>query len=303
MVEGYSIQSGSLCCASKDDACIWLSVAPDAAEQSELQSRLGISAQAMESSLDPDEVARIEIKPDHLFLIWKRPESFDGRAFNVSSFGVVSSEKRLVVICASNSLLSSLEHDLQMTGPVDVLMALLAESVHHYLGHLRVVKQIAREIQHQFTRAMDNQQLAQMYNLSESLVYYVNAIQGNGAVLTLLRNHGQRQGFSDRQLDSLNDLIIENEQSYQQAKIHAKVFANLIESHGNLANNSMNRALRKLTLINVVFLPLNLIAGIGGMSEFSMMTSGVPWWMSFPVLIMCMGFVGAGMVYALRRMA
>jgi magnesium transporter len=65
----------------------------------------------------------------------------------------------------------------------------------------------------------------------------------------------------------------------------------------------MNRALRKLTLINVVFLPLNLIASIGGMSEFSMMTSGVPWWMSFPVLIACMGFVGAGMVLVLRRMA
>ena len=96
---------------------------------------------------------------------------------------------------------------------------------------------------------------------------------------------------------------MENEQSYQQAKIHAKVFANLIEAHGNLANNSMNRALRKLTLINVVFLPLNLIASIGGMSEFSMMTSGVTWWVSFPALLTCMGLLGAVMVVALRRMA
>jgi magnesium transporter len=303
MIEGYCIDRGALHRTSGEQATVWLCVAPDAAEQLEMHRGLGIGAQAIESSLDPDEVARIEVKPDHLFMIWKRPESFDGRAFNVSSFGVVLSEKRLVVICASNSLLSGLEHDPRMTGPLDVLMALLAESVHHYLGHLRVVKQIAREIQQQFTRAMDNQQLAQMYNLSESLVYYVNAIQSNGAVLTLLRNHGQRQGFSDGQLAALNDLIVENEQSFQQARIHAKVFANLIESHGNLANNSMNRALRKLTLINVVFLPLNLIAGIGGMSEFSMMTSGVPWWMSFPVLIACMGVVGAGMVLVLRRMA
>ncbi|THF29578.1 magnesium transporter CorA family protein [Pseudomonas atacamensis] len=303
MIEGYCIDCGALHRTSGEQATVWLCVAPDAAEQLNLHRRLGIGPQAMESSLDPDEVARIEVKPDHLFMIWKRPESFDGRAFNVSSFGVVLSEKRLVVICGSNSLLSGLEHDAQMTGPLDVLMALLAESVHHYLGHLRVVKQIAREIQQQFTRAMDNQQLAQMYNLSESLVYYVNAIQSNGAVLTLLLNHGQRQGFSDSQLAALNDLIVENEQSFQQARIHAKVFANLIESHGNLANNSMNRALRKLTLINVVFLPLNLIASIGGMSEFSMMTSGVPWWMSFPVLIACMGLVGAGMVLVLRRMA
>jgi magnesium transporter len=303
MIEGYWIQAGALQEAPEDEASIWLCVAPDANEQLSLRRRLGIGAQALESSLDPDEVARIEIKPDHLFLIWKRPESFDGRAFNVSSFGVVLSEQRLVVICASNSLLSSLESESDLNGPLDVLMALLAESVHHYLGHLRVVKQVAREIQQQFTRTMDNQQLGQMYNLSESLVYYVNAIQSNGAVLTLLRSHGQRHGFSTEQLDSLSDLIVENEQSYQQAKIHAKVFANLIESRGNLANNGMNLALRKLTLINVVFLPLNLIAGIGGMSEFSMMTSGVAWWFSFPTLIIGMAVLGAGMVFALRRMA
>jgi len=303
MIEGYGIECGALREALQDTASVWLCVAPDANEQSLLQKRLGIGAQALESSLDPDEVARIEIKPDHLFLIWKRPESFDGRAFNVSSFGVVLSEKRLVVICASNSLLSSLSGESQLNGPLDVLMALLAESVHHYLGHLRVVKQVAREIQQQFTRTMDNQQLAQMYNLSESLVYYVNAIQSNGTVLTLLRSHGQRHGFSAAQLDALNDLIIENEQSYQQARIHAKVFANLIESRGNLANNGMNLALRKLTLINVVFLPLNLIAGIGGMSEFSMMTAGTPWWLSFPALIVGMTLLGAVMVVALRRMA
>lgn len=303
MIEGYGIQSGALREAPQDTASVWLCVAPDANEQVLLQKRLGIGAQALESSLDPDEVARIEIKPDHLFLIWKRPESFDGRAFNVSSFGVVLSEKRLSVICASNSLLSSLADESQLNGPLDVLMALLAQSVHHYLGHLRVVKQVAREIQQQFTRTMDNQQLAQMYNLSESLVYYVNAIQSNGTVLTLLRSHGQRHGFSAAQLDALNDLIIENEQSYQQARIHAKVFANLIESRGNLANNGMNLALRKLTLINVVFLPLNLIAGIGGMSEFSMMTAGTPWWLSFPALIVGMTLLGAVMVVALRRMA
>ncbi|MFJ3485416.1 magnesium transporter CorA family protein [Pseudomonas sp. NPDC090202] len=303
MIEGYGIQSGALRETLQDKACVWLCVAPDAEEQQLLQGRLGIGAQALESSLDPDEVARIEINPDHLFLIWKRPESFDGRAFNVSSFGVMLSEQRLVVICASNSLLSSLAAESNLQGPLDVLMALLAESVHHYLGHLRVVKQVARELQQQFTRTLDNQQLAQMYNLSESLVYYVNAIQSNGTVLTLLRSHGQRHGFSAGQLDALNDLIIENEQSYQQARIHAQVFANLIESRGNLANNGMNLALRKLTLINVVFLPLNLIAGIGGMSEFSMMTAGTPWWLSFPALIVGMALLGAVMVVGLRRMA
>ncbi|AHD15405.1 magnesium transporter [Pseudomonas sp. FGI182] len=303
MIECYRTENGALHAAPEEQASVWLCIAPDTVEQSLLCSRLGVGAQVLESSLDPDEVARIEIKPEHLFLIWKRPESFDGRVFNVSSFGVVLSEKRLVVVCASNSLLAGVQHQGGMNTPLEVLMALLAESVHHYLGHLRVVKQVAREIQQQFERPMDNQHLVQMYSLSESLVYYVNAIQSNGSVLALLRSHGQRHGFGPDQLEVLNDLIIENEQSCQQAKIHAQVFANLIEARGNMANNSMNNALRNLTLINVVFLPLNLLASIGGMSEFSTMTAGTPWWVSFPALLLGMLVLGGAMAVALRRMA
>jgi magnesium transporter len=68
-------------------------------------------------------------------------------------------------------------------------------------------------------------------------------------------------------------------------------------------NNSMNNLLRKLTLINVVFLPLNLIASIGGMSEFSMMTAGTPWWVSYPLFLLAMMFGAGGMLLWLKRLA
>jgi magnesium transporter len=101
----------------------------------------------------------------------------------------------------------------------------------------------------------------------------------------------------------IDDLIIENNQCYKQAEIYSTVFSGLIDARGNLMNNSMNNLLRKLTLINVVFLPLNLIASIGGMSEFSMMTAGSPWWVSYPLFLTAM-MIGAGvMVLGLKRLA
>jgi magnesium transporter len=45
-------------------------------------------------------------------------------------------------------------------------------------------------------------------------------------------------------------------------------------------------------MINVVFLPLNLIAGIGGMSEFSMMTHGVDWKVSYSLFLIAMVLIG-----------
>jgi magnesium transporter len=50
--------------------------------------------------------------------------------------------------------------------------------------------------------------------------------------------------------------------------------------------------LKKLTLINVIFLPLNLLAGIGGMSEYSAMTEGIPKWASFSLFCLAMCALG-----------
>ncbi|MGV8209184.1 magnesium transporter CorA family protein, partial [Pseudomonas aeruginosa] len=54
---------------------------------------------------------------------------------------------------------------------------------------------------------------------------------------------------------------------------------------------------------NVVFLPLNLVASIGGMSEFSMMTAGAPWWVAYPLLLLGMLLLSGLMLAFLRRMA
>jgi magnesium transporter len=46
-------------------------------------------------------------------------------------------------------------------------------------------------------------------------------------------------------------------------------------------NVNQNKDIKRLTIISVVFMPLNLLAGIGGMSEFSMMTRWLPWPMAY----------------------
>jgi magnesium transporter len=50
--------------------------------------------------------------------------------------------------------------------------------------------------------------------------------------------------------------------------------------------------LKNLTLINIIFLPLNLIASIGGMSEFSMITKGIDWRLSYSFFTMAMILLG-----------
>jgi magnesium transporter len=51
----------------------------------------------------------------------------------------------------------------------------------------------------------------------------------------------------------------------------------LMDATVGFININQNRVLYRLTVLSVIFMPLNVIAGIGGMSEFSMMTKNIPW--------------------------
>ncbi|KPB27935.1 magnesium transporter CorA family protein [Pseudomonas syringae pv. syringae] len=306
MIQGLKLDNNQLlACDPQKAQVLWFSK-PDAGERRLLLERFHLDEHAVASALDPDEISRIEFHPDALFVIWKRPENYSGKdsfSFDVSSFGVLLSRDQLVLICDDEQPLSALGAHRPLDQPLDILLELLFNNIHHYLGHLKVIKMVARELQQKFNSSLENRHLLQMFNLSESLVYYINAIHSNGAVLTRLRNHAQGRQYAADSLALIDDMIIENDQCYKQAEIYSTVFAGLMDARGNLVNNSTNTLLRKLTLINVVFLPLNLIAGIGGMSEFSMMTAPLHWWVAYPALLLAMLGLGAAMVWGLRRMA
>ena len=59
-------------------------------------------------------------------------------------------------------------------------------------------------------------------------------------------------------------------------------------------NVNQNKDIKRLTVISVIFMPLNVLAGIGGMSEFTMMTEGIPWpiaYSSFAVGLVTIGWI------------
>ncbi len=72
----------------------------------------------------------------------------------------------------------------------------------------------------------------------------------------------------------------------------------LMDAAIGFINVNQNKDIKRLTIISVVFMPLNVLAGIGGMSEFTMMTAAVPWPVAYSlfsiglVVIGFMTFVG-----------
>ncbi len=67
------------------------------------------------------------------------------------------------------------------------------------------------------------------------------------------------------------------------------------------AANRTNRSVRRLTFITTIFLPLSLFAGIGGMSEWSMMTGPDNWRIAYPLFLLAMAVIGAVCYFFLKR--
>ena len=51
----------------------------------------------------------------------------------------------------------------------------------------------------------------------------------------------------------------------------------LMDATIGFININQNKRVNQLTVFSVVFMPINILAGMGGMSEFSMMTQGIEW--------------------------
>lgn len=299
MLKRFLLSDGKLVPSGTDESQIHIYIEPDAAERDTLQALFNIDNHTLSSALDPDEVSRVEFHPDHQFIIWKRPANptnHDGHTFDVTSVGLLLTKERLLIIAAEDFHLSDHE-GLSMPdlhSPVDVMLALLSRTIHEYLIQLKTIKKTAKDLQQKINASLQNEHLIRMFNLSEGLVYFINAISANGSVLTMLHNHAIKENLPQKVVDFMEDLLIENTQCYRLSTTYSTVFAGLMDARGNIINNNMNILIRNLTIINIIFLPLNLIAGIGGMSEYTMMTKGIPWplaYSAFGVVMLLIGLV------------
>ncbi len=295
MKQLFKIQHGALVASALDSAEVVVYAAPDEAEKQELLATLPLDRHAIESALDPDEISRVELDRDYTYIIWKRPNnaSFEQLLrFEVSSAGLFIRPGKLTVILGEDNIPFGSREFRGVTSPVDVVLRFLLHTVHHFVGHLKIIRQLTRELEAKLHTSMENRYLLQMFAIGESLVYYLSAIDANTSALTRLRSSAEKLGLSHEELAMMDDILIEQQQCSHQTQIYSSVLSGLMDARGNIINNNMNVLLKNLTLINVVFLPLNLIASIGGMSEFSMMTNGINWRVSYPLFIFAMLALG-----------
>jgi magnesium transporter len=75
----------------------------------------------------------------------------------------------------------------------------------------------------------------------------------------------------------------------------------LMDATIGFININQNKRVNQLTVFGVVFMPINILAGVGGMSEFSMMTQGIPWPLAYGGFLLAAAVVGSLTWVALKH--
>ncbi len=296
MTKFYKISQKSVVSTTDPaESTIKLLISPTSDEIRFAMDTYDIDEHSLVSAIDPDEVSRLEIESEHFAVIWKSPRRFtsDGTLkFEVSSMGLFVFKNELIILLPDDVSLFDAKYFQKVDSIRDVMLRLLSSSIFHFLGHLRVIDSLSNEIKSKVNSSMENKYLLQMFDLSESLVYYLNAISSNNAVLEKLRMNSRKLNLTSEELELLEDVTIDATQCYKQAEIYSSILTGLMDARGNVVNNNVNTLLKRLTIINTIFLPLNLLASIGGMSEYSTWTSGISWQMAYAFFMVGMVVIG-----------
>ena len=291
MRANFDIIGGRLVPTDNENSKIQVFTDPNETERMYLLGELELDEHTLASALDPDELSRIEFEPDHIAVISKRPKHYsaeDNFLFRVSSMGLYLFQDRLIAVLSDDVSIFDRGKDMSnITGGLpELLIRLLARSVAQFLSHIRTISMLVNELEEKLQSTVNNKHLLHMFKLNQSMTYYMSALSANSALIDRLRGYSAKIGFTAEHNELLEDLSVDNAQCYKQAEIYSVILGGLMDARTGVINNNLNLMMKRLTILTVIFLPLNVVASVFGMSEWTLIAEegfNLHWSISYPL--------------------
>ncbi|MCD8139886.1 MAG: magnesium transporter CorA family protein [Planctomycetaceae bacterium] len=303
MRRSYGIENGLLVEKETEPAPVIVYISPDEAERRGLIEYDELDEHTLLSSLDPDELARLEFEPEHVAMIFKRPcnQTITGGEnahleFKVASVGLFLFQEKLIVVQSQDMPIypggRPVNRDFSLR---EVLLRMLYRTIMHFLEHLKAINMMVDAIEKEINRSSENRHLISLFALEKSLVYYVNAINSNNALLQKMRNNVGKMGFSPEETDVLDDIIIENTQCGRQAEIYTNILAGMMDARASIVSNNLNVLMKTLTMITICLQVPTMVVSIFSMNVDLPIPSHNNWafWFVMGLSVMALlGFMG-----------
>ena len=282
MFKSYNISDGRIVeCPEDSIGPIQLYSNPTDEDREFLVQECGIDEHTYYSALDEDEISRVEYETNHIAVILKQPRRYnrdDKLIFRVASAGAFLFRDKIIIVQADSvPIFEYGKMPLRGNTIPGVLLRLVYHSTRHFLENLRIIRSISDTFENKMETSVTNKALAGIFSLLKGLTYYGSAISANLLLLLKLKADARKIGFTEEEIDFLEDITVENKQCDNLSKIYSEILSDMTSARVSIVNNNLSNIMKYLAVINLIFMPINVLTGMGGMSEFSVMTQGI-WW-------------------------
>ncbi|MBE2205822.1 MAG: magnesium transporter CorA family protein [Chthoniobacterales bacterium] len=285
-------EGGRLVPCAQGEAQVIVYNSPTIEDEADLLDFHNIDYHTLQSSLDPDELSRLEFEHDHAALIFKRPKSFcadDNFLLKLTSTGVFLYEDYLVVVMPDDAPLFEGRVPFQMHSIQDVILRLLYQSISHFEGHLKAINMLSDSLERRIITSMETRYLLNMFTLEKSLIYILNSINSNAALLDKMKLAAEKLGLDHDQTNILDDIAIENQQCLRRSEIYSQVIADLMDARASIVSHNLNILIKQFTIWTIAIMLANLVVGVFSMNVKLPLPMEVEMWPFYLINILALG--------------
>lgn len=256
MLNRFSIVNNKI--TPTPDGNVYVYFNPNEEEKRFLIESFALDEHTLLSSLDAEEVARLEFEPTHMALILKCPQNYTAKDyyfFRVLSIGSFLFNDKLIIICAEE--IHGLFHGkqfLKVNSLPDLLFKLIYRFIFQFYEHLKIINKISDDLENKINEAMGNKYLLNLFSLEKSLVYYLNAISSNGILIEKIKTYSSKININTEDSELLDDIIIENTQCLKQADIYSNILASMMDARVSIVSNNLNILMKTLNIITILIM-------------------------------------------------
>jgi magnesium transporter len=302
--------------AVKEGGFIWLDYyKPTKENLNVLVDKIGIHPLSVEDCLDENQVPKIEYFPNNTFILFN--------AFSYKEKTLFIDEVNLFI--GKNFLITVSGHNSDIRRPLNGVERIVSNDSQNVKGGPAFLMQVVLDyIVDQkflaFDALEDELEASEDSVIEDPATFNPKELMRLRKYLLILRKSLFHEReilvkicrldcpfITDKAIFHYRDIYDHLAKIFELAETYREIVTNLMELYTSLLNNLMtkmsnetNISVRRLTLIATVFMPLTLLASIGGMSEWSMMTGPDNWKISYPLFLVGMVVI-AGINYIIIR--
>jgi magnesium transporter len=304
--------------ATSEGGFVWFNFyQPSREVLSSLVKSLGIHPLSVEDCFDEEQVPKIEHFAGNTFIIFNS-FSYSKSSLFIDEVNLFIGKNYFISVSGHNSEgrrpLNNIEEIIEngntnaKTGP-DFLMHIVLDFLVD--AKYKAFDDMEEELENAEESLLDDVekfQPLQLINMRKNLMRLRKTLYHEREILVKICRL-DCSFVSEKAIVHYRDIYDHLAKFFELTETYREIETSLMELYTSLLNNLMtkmsndtNMSVRRLTMIATIFMPLTLLASIGGMSEWSMMTGPDNWKVTYPLFLLGMVIIGVVNYYFIKKM-